>query len=119
MPNSHASEGNDQVVRESAQRVAEPPANESSGERINQPRSTDVERTMLGWQSQIGLADGLDPSQHYDRLGCEILLGTLDGDFSLPALPDELRQGVAYSPAVCPDPCQTEFHDLFPPSITP
>ena len=59
----------------------------------------------------VGLADGLDPTQHYDRLGCAILLGTLNGDFSLPALPDERRQGIAYSSAVCPDPCQSEFHD--------
>jgi len=44
-------------------------------------------------------------------LGCAILLGTLNGDFSLPALPDERRQGIAYSSAVCPDPCQSEFHD--------
>jgi predicted dienelactone hydrolase len=59
----------------------------------------------------VGLADNLVPTQHYDRFGCQILLDTLKGDFSLPALPDESRQGIAYSSAVCPDPCQTEFHD--------
>ena len=54
----------------------------------------------------VGFASGLSGDGLYDVLGCSVLLGMLNGDFSLPALPNERRDGIAYSPQVCPDPCQ-------------
>ena len=34
--------------------------NESAGERVNEPRSTERERATLGWESRVDLARGLD-----------------------------------------------------------
>jgi predicted dienelactone hydrolase len=53
----------------------------------------------------VGLAAGLDPSVHFDVLGCELLLGLLGGDYTIPALPDERPDGVTRAAKACPAPC--------------